>query len=677
MNTRKLARRACAGPVSAGLVLAAGLAMAGLMAGCEGESDTAANSVKSTSAKLNTVAGGGPVVSYVGKDGKVQGFSSDEQKLLNDAASGAQTLTSNSRAPMAAAGSLLASQSSMTKGRTAAAVLGDADRRLLNSLTGVRSMLGTYAENMSDAEAARGFDPTQRLAEIEAAKKQKATEVETRRREKAKIDAEIAQFRRVAGEKAGAAKAEFDEAAKLSEQATKLSATAASPLVEQATARSRAGDALRKDGLYQEAQAALAEPRAAEQQLYVDELTAQIAGLDDTAKGLQEKLAKQKKNSDDVRAAALKVAGEIDTGMKAVAEARTGEWTKAFDETLGAYKAALSSAQKATQDSPVQAKLAVGSAQQAIGNLQWRKAQTLGALAATYADLAALTPALPQAADYKAKADELAGEQKSAVEEASAAFEAAKAAFTTVNMRGSPETKERLDKLGEVFDKSGQVAKGEALDLLGEFLIKKQGASGGTPPPSTTPSAANSSVPPEIASVLQKWLDAMRAGDNQAVIALYHVEPAQRATFEAISGLTAKGAKLDQAMVKKFGMSLKDAAKSMPGVGGALGGVGDVKASDFKVTVSGDSATVQSAGDLPDQKMVKVDGKWYLTPGDTLVGPQAAMLVQMVGPMGQALDEVTAQVESGQLASAEAAIAALQAKIMAALGGGTPPGGGG
>jgi hypothetical protein len=111
-----------------------------------------------------------------------------------------------------------------------------------------------------------------------------------------------------------------------------------------------------------------------------------------------------------------------------------------------------------------------------------------------------------------------------------------------------------------------------------------------------------------------------------------------------------------------------------------LGDFENVTVADFKVTVEGDSATAAPPSGEPI-KLVLVDGKWLIVnPMDeAAVDPNMMAMVQAMMPaLGKVAEEFAAEVESGKYASHEAATAAFQQKMMAAMmpGGGMPGGGG-
>jgi hypothetical protein len=97
----------------------------------------------------------------------------------------------------------------------------------------------------------------------------------------------------------------------------------------------------------------------------------------------------------------------------------------------------------------------------------------------------------------------------------------------------------------------------------------------------------------------------------------------------------------------------------------------DLKASDVKVTENGDQATAEIPGVPTPWTLVRVDGAWKLEYA-SLTGGQGASMGPMLASIGQAMDEITAQVRAGTLANTQAVMQALVMK-MTQLGGG--PGG--
>jgi hypothetical protein len=657
------------GRVGLSLVIAAGLATA---SGCKRDNDHA-SAVKQTAAKLHAVSGGGA-------SGP---FNSAQTQLLSKAQTEAQALAQSGRPAVASSGSLIAAETNLAKAKSGLNKFGQADRDVMNLTTGLRSMLARYKEDTSAAAAAAGFDPTARLAEINTAKGEKRTQIEARRKAFETINAEVTALRGQADAKLAAAKAEFDQAAGLMERAARESATQAATTVEQAAARRRAGDALQKEGLLFQARADTKAPEAAEATLYVQKEEAQLAGLEKTEAELKAKQAKQSQIVSETRASAAKIADEINERFTQIKQLRESAFKAAAEETNSALRAALGAAQKAQQDNPGPARLAIGTSQHAIANLKWRTAQAAGALADLADAMAAAEPALPQASSYKSDAEALRTEQKAAAEEAAAAYEAAKTAFTGVNIRGAD--KERLEKLGELLGKSGQVAGGEALDILGDYLAAQRAAKPRQPASTPTPAAPTPApdadgIPADLTAFLDTYTAAVREGRQASIAATaFDATPEQLPNLQA--GLRISDALIgaEKAAQAKFGQSLIAALSAAGGAASQVGGPDPAKAAtlttaDLQVQLSGETATISGPGMQP-QQVIKKDGAWKFQVPEGLTGPQAAAVVPMSAAMVKTFESIAADITSGTLPDLQSALQAIQQRLMQNLGAGGPGGG--
>lgn len=637
------------------LALCTGLA---LVSGCD--RDEGDRSVRDASTGLHTLTGGATTIVPAEKREQAYGQVVDQAKPAVDAG------------PQASgAGLLLTAQAQLGLADEPLGRYAAAEREFLNRVTVARSLLAAYIEHSSQAAAARQYDPAQSLADIDKGIAERTAAIAEQQGIKAQIDQQVAELRARAKTELDAAAALDTEVALLREQAGRVTAVQGEGLIRQAAEKRRAADARRMAGLQLQAQVDVTEPRSVEAGMLVDKLTNLKDDLESTRRELQERDRASKELAASAGAEAAKSAERLATEIEEIVKLRAGALAEQAEQAQARLATARGSAQKAGSAGGA-AKTLLGDINQSIAELAWQRSFGHAGFAQLMENLAAVQPALPDQAKYDADAKAAREEEKKALDEAKEAFEAAKSAYTGSGARG--EAKDRLERLGNLLEKSAARAGGEKLDLLGAFAAKMQKSEDGEEAPAPDAPAPGGE---DLNTVLEELLAAVQQGQYDVMFDRMNADTPEKQQFVAANReSTAAFMRLDAACKAKLGQSLTEgiqqAAAGLPGVGaagaGMLAGLEQIKSAtlaDLAIESAGQTATVQVPGAPAPWAFTLVDGRWLLdVPTLDMQDPTVQLALKLAPVNSQVMDELAAEVESGALASTQAVIVALRQKMM-------------
>lgn len=633
----------------------AGLAVA--MGGCDGDS-ASAQALRQANEKLVALTpdgGNTPSLAFRGK-------------VYNEIVTLLRPVADRGTAGQNASANLLISHAQAGIAEVPAADAASLERSSLNQIQGVRDLLGQYLSLSALSEAAGKYDPTPELTEIEKQIKDKDDQRVAEAQRKAAIDAQVADIRSQSKAKSDASRGKRQEAGALKSSVTTQTATQAETTLRQAAEISRQADALDVEASTLDARAAQISPQSTEIQLQLDRLAAQKSLLEKARADVQKRSQTAKANATEAAASAAAAAASLKKALASLDEMRSGDLAKATDQAMTAYQAAAAAAKKAAAEARGAAQMALGNAQQALGDLAWNKAHGLASYADLLESIATATPALSDAAAVKTKAEATRTAAKTALDEATAAYQEADRAYQAGGT-GSPEIKARVERVNTRLAAIVKATSGGSVDIK---LPSEQGEPPAAPAEGGTPAAAIDPASPN--ATMQALADISKTGNFAAAADLFYTSSEQeKSLLVAVFGLAPKMKQLQDACQAKFGKGL-DAAVGAQGPD--LGGFKDLKPADLQFKIEGDSAEAP----LPTGQSIKLkqkDGKWLVDGASMGMNMQAlGMAAAMAPALSKAVDEVTADIESGKLTSAEAAMAAFQQKAAAAMGLSPKPGGG-
>jgi len=526
----------------------------------------------------------------------------------------------------------------------------------------IRSSLSQYLSMHEAAKGADAFSVASEMGRINGERAKSQAALEKARSEKGKVDGDLSMLRSDAKSRLDAAQAKLGEAAKLTEGLARMTAVDAAVATQKAHDIKVQAESDRRAGLELQAQAATLEPVSSEWALKITQHENLLKNLADSEKALQEQERLAKQSAADARSDAKKAGDRVIELTGQLQALRSGAVDESATKALATLKKALDASRELAKPTgnAGQAGLLAGMAQQGIGELQWARAKGHEAYASLLQRLTSAQPALPGAADYASKVEAALKAQTDASDAAKAAFEDAQRGFeraaSTSTGPSNAAAKEQLKALAARYAKLS----GKASDSAVDADAAKEAAAAPTPAPEAPVAAANASYDPEL-----------------------------RKAIEMNLGIAKSMKSLDDAMKAKFGKSMTELAASMPGGGQMMGGANDTEAlasvsiDAVKVTVNGDTATIEVPGGAATLSGKKLGGTWLiLQPGmeamlnDPAMASQVGAMAKSLGSIGRVAEDLAKEVNEGKHASPEAAMQAFMQKMMQAVMGGMGPGGG-
>lgn len=152
-------------------------------------------------------------------------------------------------------------------------------------------------------------------------------------------------------------------------------------------------------------------------------------------------------------------------------------------------------------------------------------------------------------------------------------------------------------------------------------------------------------------STVASLAKALKAGDRAAVRATFNIKNENEGkAIDAMVGVVIASNKLQSAAEARFGQAAKgEFAKGAP-----MAGI-DKMLAESTEKISGNEAT------LGDMKLVKIDGKWLITPEGEKV---SAMALPVFNILAKAMGELASEIDAGKYKSLGDAKQALQYKMM-------------
>jgi len=561
------------------------------------------------------------------------------------------------------------------------------ERESLNRATVVRGLLAAWNNHTSAAAATEGYDPSGVIADFVKQAGERGAEAKKSEAVKAELDGKIAGLRADAKAKMDTAAASENAYAALKTQAVTVSAIVAEGLIKQAAEQKNAADVLRHDAALVTAKTDQLDPQAKEAELQVKQFKNQRQTLETMAAQLNTAYEESKKEAAGARADADAVAKKLETELGGLKKQREDAVSKAFDTASSQFADAAGTARKATGDENGASKLAVGAAKQSAGDLHWARAQGQRAYADLLRSLAASsTPGLPDRTKYLTEGDEVLKAMKESIESAKGAYEEARSAYTSAKATG--EAKEKLQNLGSILEKMPDLIDGKIPNLSAAMaaIKKSETASEETPAPAAAEAAnaetgdLNETVDAVLLAMTEKRVNDLRA--------MTYFAPGYEAIGASILTMGESFSKLDAACKAKFGTGAEELMKSLGGAGGAGGGnlsqlngeafIGK-KAADLEIKAEGGTATAGLPGTEQTLHFVKVEAAWKLDLQLEKLMPAGVMeqASAIIGPLGEGLAALAAEVEAGKYKSIEAVKVGLLQKLQASMGALQQGGGGG
>ena len=583
--------------------------------------------------------------------------------------------------------SLILSQTMAAQGEAGIAKAKDFELTARNLAMRIISASGEWTQHNAVAAAADALDVSRDLSAISASRSEKEKELGIERARLEQIKRELEELTAASRAKIAAADAKTTEYATLVQSAAKLTATESATVHERAGVLRREGDALRADGLKIQASADEKSPLVPEITLIIDKLQKQITNLDETAANLRRRSESAKAESAAAREAAEEVASKIDQDVVQLTTLRDSEISPAYEAALSQLRKAASTANAAASAMPGGGKVAGGGAQLAVAEALWARGSGARAYAWTLDSLAAATPKLPNADDYRNKAASARKEAEDSIKAATEAFESARSAIESGGNRSTgAEVKARLAKLGEDIEKKAKnVTDGIWLDLQAPPPPAGEGES----MPATASREGGVAVPDDLRAFLAEYVNAVKNRDSDKVAQWTHTsDPALKDAVVILGGFQKAMFAADAACQSKFNQPIDQVMASNPMLGMMFQQMAGAKAqlaafdtlsvADLPIVMQGaDKAIVTLPASPMPVEFVRINGAWMQGLGSQEAAlKMAAPMMKGLAPLQAVMEAWAADVNAGKFADAQSAAADFAAKAMPAMQRMMPGGGG-
>ncbi|MBL9000306.1 MAG: hypothetical protein JNK25_04145 [Phycisphaerae bacterium] len=584
--------------------------------------------------------------------------------------------------------SLILSQTMAAQGEAGIAMAKDLELKARNLAMRIISASGAWTQHNAVAAAADALDVSRDLSAMSASRSEKEKELGIERARLEQIKRELEELTAASRAKLAAADAKTTEYATLVQSAAKLTATESASVHERAGVLRREGDALRADGLKIQASADEKSPLVPEITLIIDKLQKQITNLDETAANLRRRSESAKAESAAAREAAEEVASKIDKDVVQLTTLRDSEISPAYEAALRRLREAASTANAAASAMPGGGKVAGGGAQLAVAEALWARGSGARAYAWTLDSLAAATPKLPNADDYRNKAASARKEAEDSIKAATEAFESARSAIESGGNRSTgAEVKARLAKLGEDIEKKAKnVTDGIWLDLQAP---PPPAGDSESRPATTAAGEGGVAVPDDLRAFLAEYVNAVKNRDTDKVAQWTHTsDPALKDVVVMLGGFQKAMFTADAACQSKFNQPIDQVMASNPMLGMMFQQLAGAKASltvfdtlsiaDLPIVMQGpDKAIVTLPASPMPVEFVRINGAWMQGLGSQEAAlKMAAPMMKGLAPLQAVMEAWAADVNAGKFADAQSAAADFAAKAMPAMQRMMPGGGG-
>jgi hypothetical protein len=624
--------------------LAAGLAASLFIAGCDRDTGTA-RAIEDARLELLVMSSGDTLAAP-------QARTDLYQKVLTQLRPVSGKGTSSQKAATA----LLMSQAQAGLAQGPAGAVGDLEAAALHQASAVRSMLSQWLVLNASADASASYDPGPELSGLQEQTRQRQQRIGQAEAAKAEVEQRVADLRQQASAKHEQARSLHQEAGRLRQQVANQTAVEGEATLIRAREIARRADGLEVEAADLEARAEQLEPQVVEAEMRTAGLRDQLERLAAAVQEVQGRANVARDEAATARAQAAEVARDLHAAVVALRGLREGELAETYDEAIRGHQAAASSAREAMTENRTAAQLAVGSAHQVIGDLEWGRSHGLAFHHEMLIALVEAQPALPNASEYRRMAEAAKTARQAALDAATESYIAAHSAYEAAGAG------ERMARVSAALDAIVKVTSGGSRDLgmialPGHDPYAPQGGEwdGGMFTPGSTPQ-----------ETLAQLAAASETPDPSMIELFYAEDGQQRATLEAFFSLVPSLKRFSDALEMQFGPEAQEMLGAMAGQSGMMT-MESFDPDAVVVTIDGDEATA----DLPGGERLhlrEVGGMWLVDMSDQL--DQMAMMAPMVGPMRVVIDEVADEVEAGQYSDVQAAMAALQQRMMSAMMGG-------
>jgi predicted nucleic acid-binding Zn-ribbon protein len=633
-------------------IIAAGLAVSLFALGC-GRDSAESQAIERARIELSAMSSG-ETLTPAGGRGDVYQSVLAELRPVADRGTASQN----------AAAALLMAQAQAGLAQPAMARAAELEAQALHQIGAARSMYSQWLVHSAAAESAGSFDPAPEIKTIEEQVRARQESVSQADAQKATVDARVADLRRQAKAKGEQASSLRQEVGRLRQQVANQTAVEGEQSLIKSRELARQADSMEVEAADLEARAEQLDPEIREIATRIEGVRDQITRLGAARAEIEARAAASLKEASEARAAAARIAQELHAELGRVRDLREGELKEVYESAVAGYQNAVALARKAVSENRTAANMAIGSAQQSIGDLYWSLAQNLEFHQQVLTRFAESVPALPHGPQYAQLAQRVIEARKAAAEAATEAYQAAHTAY-----QAGGGSSERITRVANALNYMvGKTSDGK-LDL-GAMADDEGGSASGQDRGWTADTFEPGATPQET---LARFAAALEAGDPAAAQLVYVEHPEQQRTVEAMFSIAPAGKRFSDALAARYGAEGEDALKNLAGGQSGMPDLGAFDPENADITIDGDRAEAR-VDDDQTLKLREVGGVWLIDLSEELNQPGIEMMVAIAPQLSKAFNELAEEVEGGKYTTIEEAFQAMMMKMMR-LGGAMPGGG--
>lgn len=328
-------------------------------------------------------------------------------------------------------------------------------------LADIRLNASEFASQRARAAAMLTGDSGADLDRIAGEAQRVTGEIERSRVDREGVLAQIAQLNRRAQEQGDQARAIRAEEAQIRERATRAGAQERAELTERAHAVSRRAAQHERAASDLLAQAEVLRPELRNAEIQLEQLRALATQLDKTRAEIEAERRRRIEDSRMARGAADEAEQRLARSFAAFREALSGPFESASIDTVRAYEQAISTLRRASQGNASGARLALGSAQQGLGDAQRQRSSLFEQSILTLEFLSGL----PERPGVMGEAGTLAADLRQRAAEASAAagnaYAEAAGSLRSGASRVSGDARQTVDRAVASLEALAATLKGE------------------------------------------------------------------------------------------------------------------------------------------------------------------------------------------------------------------------
>lgn len=451
--------RICSGPrrttsrsIVKGLALALVCGGAASLMGCSGETDAQA-AVRQARHRVHAL-----------NSGSAPASPSHRLEVYRDLQTRLNAAVGELEGSEAAAALALLGEAQTGIAEISAAEAATLDHQLLSLVAQARSAASLFHSQSSLAVAMESYDPAKTLEELRESGRDFQADLVGVQAKRDALQQRLDELTTAAAARAAEGRTLRLEASQIRRDAMDQDPASRASAAQRSFEVARRADALDREAAELNAAAAVVRPQLATADIDILRWNRQIELAALARTNLQSAVDARLAQAGAARAAADEAASRFDKLVQQIEALRAGDSATAYDAAASAYTSGIATLRRASQavtrpDAKGPQALALAQAQSGLADVQRSRARTLEVVADLFAVVAEMSPALPNAANYRELAAAILVKSDELLAAASEQYANAQASLASSGLRG--DLRERVDRVGAALTEASARMSGE------------------------------------------------------------------------------------------------------------------------------------------------------------------------------------------------------------------------